>query len=277
MTGGVPAGARAIKTAILRLVGPQGEGMVREQAWPATLRCTVGASARALNERFRARTHNLLSTHWSTRLAINIVTLREKLARNFRTETLDDFRSHLDISLRRDLAALQREYAAVGADPDQEPDFVEEYRSHLESLMDSTREVLQLGNELAIVALYRRVETHLNKVLRMTFPASAGLASRSDQLKAKHPFITTLPNLAAFDELRLLNNDVKHNDGVVSKKLATPFPGSGWVEGAPLEGLDTHLQRLQPKVELFVQEFVTRCFAELRASAAPASAATTSP
>jgi hypothetical protein len=210
-------------------------------------------------------------------LAINIVTLREKLARNFRTDTLDDFRSHLDISLRREFAALQREHAAVGADPDQEPDFVEEYRSHLESLMDSTREVLQLGNELSVVALYRRVETHLNKVLAMTFPKSAGLASNSDKLKVQHPFIATLPNLAAFDELRLLNNDVKHGAGLVSNRLASRFPGSGWVEGAPLEGLDTHLQRLQPKVELFIQEFVTGCYAELRASAAPASAATTSP
>lgn len=251
--------------------------MVREHAWPAARRCSVGTSASALNERFRASSLNLLSTHWSTRLAINIVTLREKLARNFRTDTLDDFRSHLEISLRQELKSLEREYAAAGADLEQDPDLTEEYRSHLESLMESTKEVLHLGYELSIVALYRRVETHLNKVLSMTFPTSAGLAWSSDQLKAKHPFITTLPNLAAFDELRLLNNEVKHGNGRVSNKLVTRLPGSGWVEGAPLDGLDTHLKRLQPKVESFIQEFVAGCYAELRASAAAASAGATSP
>lgn len=251
--------------------------MVRERAWPADRRYAVGASA--LNGRFRANMLTLLSTHWSNILAINIEILREKLARNFRTDTLDDFRSHLEISLRQELKSLEREHAAAGAgaDLEQDPDLTEEYRSHLESLMESTKEVLQLGYELSIVALYRRVETHLNKVLRNTFPKSAGLASSSDQLKAKHPFIATLPNLAAFDELRLLNNDVKHGDGLVSKRLAMRFPGSGWVEGAPLEGLDTHLQRLQPKVESFIQEFVTGCYAEMRAAASSASAGTPLP
>lgn len=63
--------------------------------------------------------------------------------------------------------------------------------------------------------------------------------------KNKALSLEDVPHYRAIDELRLLNNAIKH-EGVVTQELSKAF--TRWKMGSPLNGLDKAYERLRPRV-----------------------------
>lgn len=194
-------------------------------------------------------------------MAIQLRNFLENWDKRFDTEELDEFRALVAATLSRQQKSLARDEASLPqAQPDEDFD-VEAYRSHLEDRWHFTNDVQSLADELAIVALYNQVELHTKRVVKKNFPnIDPTKLSYINQARAVLPFtIDHLAGFVAFDELRLLNNSVKH-DGKVSKQLSREFPF--WVEGENLSGLGASYERIHPLVTQYVQEFVTACYAK---------------
>lgn len=118
-------------------------------------------------------------------------------------------------------------------------------------------EAQKLSQELAIVALYKKIEITTKRALVVAYPA---IPSRSlfkieglkKELGKKGVQIESLPHYSAMDETRCLNNDIKHN-GAAGKELAAY---SGWKKGEALNNLDAAYIRLAPLCSLYMGELV---------------------
>jgi hypothetical protein len=121
--------------------------------------------------------------------------------------------------------------------------------------------VSRLADQLSIVALYGVVELTIGRMLAHEFgkPAektASDIGKLSDLLKTQKGIdIKTVPHYRAIDELRLLNNAVKHA-GRVTKKLAASYPR--WKEGDELTGLNLAYDRLRPKVPAYIFRLAQR-------------------
>jgi hypothetical protein len=126
------------------------------------------------------------------------------------------------------------------------------------STLDS---ISRLAGQLAIVALYRVVEISTGRMLGHAFgPQFARKASRLDTLSAllKDKLgidIESVPHYRAVNELRLLNNSIKHA-GHVTKSLADQF--GRWKEGDELTALDDAYERLRGKVPAYIFRLAER-------------------
>ena len=69
--------------------------------------------------------------------------------------------------------------------------------------------------------------------------------------------IEALPKFASFNEMRMLNNAVKHQ-GKVTDELSHDFPI--WKLGEDLTGLDSAYERLKPEIAEFISGFVAGCY-----------------
>jgi hypothetical protein len=180
--------------------------------------------------------------------------------KRFKTEEIDEFRELVAASIHRQEKYLENEEASLDVGIEDEY-YRESYRVHLEDRYHFTQEVRRLSDELAIVALFKQVELHTKKVAKKNFPSiNENKLFEIEYLKKAFPFkVEELPSYAAFNELRLLNNAVKHQ-GKVSRQLSDAFPS--WSLGADLAGLDTAYSRLHPGVTVYVQAFVSACYAQ---------------
>ncbi|GFM72051.1 hypothetical protein PSCICL_30430 [Pseudomonas cichorii] len=183
---------------------------------------------------------------------------------NFSTEVLDEFRDHFNRSISQQEKSIKESFKAVSVSGFESRDDYESYVSSLHDDFWQSDEVRNLGEELSIVGLHRLVEIKIGKVLRGTFPNLTD-KKRQDLIAGKSGVIDC-PNLvgyAAANELRLINNCVKHNDSIVDEKLATAFPS--WTKGEPLKNLGTHYSHLKEGVTEYIKAFVTEAHAKTTA------------
>ncbi|ADT92955.1 hypothetical protein [Shewanella baltica] len=174
-------------------------------------------------------------------------------------EEIDDFLDHLNASLNRRIKRLEDEELSLSPEQFEDPLDIDEYREHLGELAASVYAAKALGDELSIIALYKKVEAHTGRVVKRKVPkaATANLAYFK-QLCNVLPFdIQTVDGFAGFNELRLLNNSIKH-EGKVSIELAKEFPL--WVQGAELPELDKVFQRLLPEIKKYVADLTERLY-----------------
>jgi hypothetical protein len=120
--------------------------------------------------------------------------------------------------------------------------------------------VARLGDELSIVALYSVVELTTGSLLAHEFGKGArrdasNVCKLSRRLERNGTDLKTVPHYRAINELRLLNNAVKHA-GRVTKELAENYPR--WKEGGELTGLDRAYKRLRPKVPAYIFRLAER-------------------
>ncbi|KQW65447.1 hypothetical protein [Methylibium sp. Root1272] len=191
-----------------------------------------------------------------------LVKLLESWDRRFETEELDEFRDLVAASIGRQRKSIGHDEASCSElQFDDENDF-QNYTMHLEDRWYFTNEVQRLADELAIVALFKQLELHTKRVAKKRFPSvNAEQLFNFAALKKAMPFkLESLQCFGAFDELRLINNAVKH-EGKVSKELASSFPS--WKVGEDLAELGAVYTRLQPEVTRYVQAFVAACYAPL--------------
>jgi primase-polymerase (primpol)-like protein len=107
-----------------------------------------------------------------TKLGISFRKLFENWDRRFETETLDEFRDHLEASVRRRQRSLQAERDGLTDDQFLDSRDIEGYRMHLEDQMSEIWDVQHLADELSILALYKQVELHTKRVAIKNFSAS---------------------------------------------------------------------------------------------------------
>ena len=110
-----------------------------------------------------------------------------------------------------------------------------------------------MTDDLCILALHKKLEITIKKLVIKFYPTlKASELYKIDYLKKELPFdIASFSSYAAADELRLINNAIKHN-GAVSKALAKY---TGWIEGQPLIDCGSAFSRLAPGIETYVGEF----------------------
>jgi hypothetical protein len=148
---------------------------------------------------------------------------------------------------RRDM--LKEQGALVPGEGLSEAD-LEELHASFGSDAEFLGEIEALSDEMCILALYKKQEITMTKMLGRFYPLlDKSKLHKIDYVKKNLPFrISTLAGYLSMDELRLINNSIKHN-GVVSKALSN-YPG--WVEKTPLLNLDKAFDRLAPGVRSYV-------------------------
>lgn len=130
------------------------------------------------------------------------------------------------------------------------------------------REAETLAGQLSIIALYRLVELGTTKLIDLAYCYGCHRERRRrkglyrwDKLHKylREDFDLDLRDVQSYtkvDELRCLNNDIKHR-GKVGKDLAS---FRGWIEGEDLflRSLPKHFYRLAPEVPKYLEDFARR-------------------
>ncbi|PHN43103.1 hypothetical protein AO254_18335 [Pseudomonas syringae] len=193
-------------------------------------------------------------------------------------DVLDEFHSLLHAAASQSEQNLRDQYEGLSPDSFENDEQMEAYRSYLEDDFYQLGEAKKLGHALAISGLYRQVETHIKRVLGSTFPDIGPKKISKILLGVPQSEIdgSKLLGFAAVDELRMLNNLIKHAGSKADADLAKKY--AGWVENAELNDLDKAYERLKPLVKQYMRAFVNDAYDRSTAfEAAPAKTATGSP
>ncbi len=188
---------------------------------------------------------------------------------------LDEFHSLLSYAAIQSENRIREQYEAIRAENFENEDHLEGYKACLEDDFHQLEEAKKLGHALAITGLYRHVETQKRRVLKTTFPDMG--KKKVDKIVSGDPQneidCTKLIGFAAVDELRMLNNLIKHAGSKADADIAKKY--SGWVENMELQDLDKAYERLKPLVKQFMRAFVNEAFDRSPAfEAAPAKKVT---
>lgn len=172
-------------------------------------------------------------------------------------EEIDEFLRYLNESIDHQREKLEEQFANTTNG---------EYADHLENLYASLSATKSLGDELSIIALYKKVESHMIRLVK-----NKGQSSDAKKLSHFNDFCEALRSLniniedvdgyTGFNELRLLNNAIKHNEGKVSTKLANEFSRWRGKEGEELSELDKTFRRLLPEVKRYVSDLAEKLYA----------------
>lgn len=165
-------------------------------------------------------------------------------------DTIDSFRTHVYGAADAQRRAIER-----GAD-----DLPAEVQEFMADDLYELEAISKLADQLAIVALHCVVEINTGKILTHKFGATAGrnasyIARLSDFLRQHGINIKRIPHYRAVNELRLLNNAIKHA-GHVTADLANEYPR--WKRGQELDGLGPAYERLKGRIPSYILRFAER-------------------
>ncbi len=141
----------------------------------------------------------------------------------------------------------------------------QEYRDSLlvgiENKNYNLEESVKLSHQLAVVALYIKIELRIKVVCRIALPELEADKLHMNKyleegLMKRGVKIRELPSFRCFDEFRCINNAIKHG-GVVGKELAKY---SGWIMKEDLLNIDVAFERLAPGCVSFISELVQAIF-----------------
>ncbi len=123
-----------------------------------------------------------------------------------------------------------------------------------QTFLDETHKLIY---QLAIVALYKKIEITTRRALATVFPDSPAEAHLKSEklnkyLRKKGIEIESLPNYAAMHEVRCLHNDIEQG-GIAGKKLAA-YPD--WEKGETLPHLEDAYKRLAPLCASYLKELI---------------------
>lgn len=114
---------------------------------------------------------------------------------------------------------------------------------------DNIRSIASIGEELAIIGLYKTIEITIKKCTKFSELFSKeeinemyNFKTMKKLFKDREIFLTKIENYKEFNELRALNNCLKHS-GKVSKELHKINP-SFWKVNAQIENSVSHFNRL---------------------------------
>lgn len=174
-------------------------------------------------------------------------------------DDIDEFISHLNQSFDKKLNILDNQYNSASVKDVEDPRDLDAYKDHLEDIMMGTYTSKMLGHELSIIALYKRVEIKTGKIAKriLSIPDKTKLSYIKNLIKSLPFEINTVKDYDSFNELRLLNNAIKHG-GVVNNELAKEYPC--WKNGEELKDLGKAYSRLLPGVKNYVTDLVEKLY-----------------
>jgi hypothetical protein len=172
-------------------------------------------------------------------------------------DEIDEFLVHLNSSINKQINNLDNEYDCLSVDQFEDPRDIVSYKDHLADLLWSANNVRLLGNELTIIALYKKVERQIGRIVKKRLGISSDInLAYFEKLRNVLPFeIKGIEGFVDFNELRLINNAIKH-EGKVSRQLANEYPS--WKYGELFSSLDDAYRRLLPGVKRFVADLVDK-------------------
>ncbi|MEE4670447.1 hypothetical protein V2L05_14585 [Pseudomonas alliivorans] len=179
---------------------------------------------------------------------------------NHSFDVLDEFISQLESAWTHSQKRLAAEYDGLSADRFESENDMEDYRDFLADDYYQLNEVRKLGQALAISGLYAQVELQVKRVLASAFP-DMGQDKKNRVLRGEPVTeidCSTLPEFDAVDELRLLNNIIKHAGAVADAKLASKYPH--WQANEKLFDLDKAYARLKPLIKQYMRAFVNEAY-----------------
>ena len=174
--------------------------------------------------------------------------------KRFDREVIDRFRDGLSSFAKNREAEIGAEYDNEEL-ANREDGFEHQlYLSFLEDEASYLSDIIELGDELSIIALYKKIELTRKRILKRSYSTlDERQLSYFNYLKDNVPFdITQIDGAIGVDELRLINNAIKHQ-GKVSTKLASY---NSWIKGKELSGLGEAYKRLAPESEKYIASLV---------------------
>lgn len=179
---------------------------------------------------------------------------------------MDDFYRVISEELKKRISShrgnidrLQENQKGKPSEPNELIDHYEiwEDMAYEEARIDESNTLLDLANELMFLSLYRFIEIERLRILAKYFPMPPSGRSHSyARLSLEFPWIKNLYGSRAIDEIRLINNCIKHS-GRVSRELVKYH--STWVESEQLRGLRGAYERLAPYVGAYWVDLVETC------------------
>lgn len=187
----------------------------------------------------------------------NSIMLRLQMLRDFDSDVMGQLVSDISRTTAREHKDLVCQAEAIQADPlhtgiD---------KAWLLDLLNDDRRILDemhhMIRELAIVALYKKVEITTQRAVGAAYPDIppkhlSDAKKLKKHLNEKGLNIKLLPHYAAMDEVRCLSHDIKCG-GIISAKLAV-YPS--WKKGETITDLDGIYDRLAPLCSSYLQELI---------------------
>lgn len=149
-------------------------------------------------------------------------------------------------------ASLEAEYTELERKSDKDNYTFEKLSIEIE--LSDLSDSLILCHEVAVLALYKKVEVRSKKLVKTAFPETDekrlfNFRRISEQLSALGIDVANLPEFETIDELRRVCNAIKHS-GIVTDELAEY---EGWIVGEPLPDLSEFYSRVEPSVPIYIE------------------------
>jgi hypothetical protein len=178
----------------------------------------------------------------------------EEYLSTLNTEYIDSFRDLVSKSIENNFANIDAKYASHKQTKFEDPALEQLNYEWIADDAIFTNDVSYLSDELSIIALYKLFEKkHKELIAYHRKEESAHKYSYwKNALDVLPEAAKSLSNFTAINELRLLNNSIKH-EGVVSDDLSKEFPSYGQV-GSELSELNKVFERLKPRVKSYINE-----------------------
>jgi hypothetical protein len=169
---------------------------------------------------------------------------------------LDRFRSQVSKQIRTAIRKSEKQVREAESAIPLADDIYEAMkdRAYYEKRRDEEYKLHALLQELTILSAYRYLEVAMSTRLTEHFPdLDPRQMHKSRYIQQRLPFLHTLVGADAVEELRLLNNCIKHS-GRVSRQLSRRYPS--WREGDALSGLELAYERIAPFIGAYWVDFV---------------------
>lgn len=186
---------------------------------------------------------------------MNLQKLQVKLATHYYLEAIDgiyDASLQTKSKLEKELAQQAKE---ISADTTLDADEMQYMLSSLGDDLFMAEVTTELAGEMMVVALYKTIEIAIKRMTKASglftptqLESFFRVSELKKQLKKKVCDIETLNKYQAYDELRCINNAIKHS-GIVGTELAAY---SGFKKGQKLADLHNHYYRLRNDVDSFL-------------------------
>lgn len=181
----------------------------------------------------------------------DIVIMQLEMIGHFDHDPITRFRDLVAQSIESDLDHLRKEFLKARAKPEASKIEQQMVASFMDDELYFLEETQEMADCLVVSALYSRLEILVKRLCKI---GVQGVNSRdlfrfekvAECLKNVGIDIRTIPEYEIVDELRCLNNAIKH-EGKAGPELAK----FGWTIGDPIEGISDSYDRFENGCRIF--------------------------
>lgn len=194
--------------------------------------------------------------------------LRVRFAAEYPEDVIDMFAYSGVQNKSRLKARLDKELSAISSDESLSEGEKHELEGYLSDELFLSEKTEELAHEMTIIAFYKTIEITIKDMLKFSQLFTDKEINKfwkvkelKEQVAQKVHDMETLNGYAAYDELRLINNCIKHS-GKVDKELSIFY--SNWKNGDKLHDLDKAYFRLKDDVNKFVVALKNEILAKMK-------------